>query len=85
MKVPPIATPFSPEEAKCYALTRLSGVKARAAVEAKRDAPFDGGKRRRILSDLNEHLRSEQYVDYMEGEGDELGFRPWLLVPAREP
>jgi hypothetical protein len=43
------------------------------------------GKRRRILSDLNEELRFEQYIGHMEWTGDERGFRPMLLLPTREP
>jgi hypothetical protein len=48
---------------------------------------FEQDKRRRILSDLNEEIRGEQYISHMEWHGDAgdaKDFRPWLLVPTRE-
>lgn len=45
----------------------------------------EAGKGRRILSDLNEEYRDEQFVDHVEWGGAEDGFRPWVLVPVREP
>jgi hypothetical protein len=41
---------------------------------------WERGKRRRFLSDLNEELRDEQYINHMEWHGDEKGFRPLLLI-----
>jgi hypothetical protein len=45
----------------------------------------EGGKVRRILSDLNEEYRLAQSVDHVKRNGTTDGFRPWVLVPVREP
>lgn len=39
---------------------------------------WEPGRRRRIMSDLNEAIRCEQVQDGLEGP-------PWVLVPVREP
>jgi hypothetical protein len=48
-------------------------------------AGWERGHSRRILSDLNEEFRHQQFVEHVEWENTEEGFRPWLLVPTREP
>jgi hypothetical protein len=48
-------------------------------------ARFERGKAHRILSDLNEQYRFEQFIDHVEWYDTEGGFRPWVLVPVPEP
>jgi hypothetical protein len=49
-------------------------------------AGMEGGRAQRILTDLNEALRFEQFCNHMDWhDGDETGFRPYLLTPVREP
>jgi hypothetical protein len=47
--------------------------------------PFERGWARRVLTDLNEEFRQEQFENHMLLGEDEDSFRPWLLVPLREP
>jgi hypothetical protein len=54
-------------------------------IAAAISARFERGRARRILADLNEELRTEQFVDHVEWNETEDGFRPWVLVPMREP